>query len=126
MFFLSCVKFFRAVSSIWNVRVYLLTTGNFASQKDVFCWLLRDLNFRINLVPMGFVKSDVAFPESYNYCCSLGTLEKPASCPGPIQCLMDRCWSYLPEERPTFLECLSTIQELMLVHGNQQEWERNR
>ena len=50
----------------------------------------------------------------------LGTLEKPVSCPLPIQDLMSRCWSYLPDDRPSFLECLSTIQEFMLT--KQTDW----
>ena len=44
-----------------------------------------------------------------------GILDVPETCPSVIRDLMIRCWSYLPENRPSFLECLSTIQEFMLI-----------
>jgi len=53
--------------------------------------------------------------EVMSFVCDKGTLDKPKNCPPALSNLMDRCWSYMPEERPSFLDCLSTIQELMLV-----------
>ena len=57
--------------------------------------------------------------EVLEFVCDKGTLDKPASCPPVIRDLMDQCWSYLPNDRPSFLECLSTIQEFMLVRGTE-------
>jgi proto-oncogene tyrosine-protein kinase ROS len=43
-----------------------------------------------------------------------GHLDIHSECPERLQNLMLRCWSYNPEERPTFAECLEQIRELLV------------
>ncbi|KAK8385153.1 hypothetical protein O3P69_012149 [Scylla paramamosain] len=38
-----------------------------------------------------------------------GTLTRPPGCPEELHKLMERCWSYSPERRPTFKECLGVL-----------------
>ena len=42
------------------------------------------------------------------------TLDRPAMCPISLHSLMARCWSFEPEHRPAFAECLVQIQELQV------------
>ena len=43
-----------------------------------------------------------------------GHLEVPPQCPDRLRGLMLGCWSYNPEERPTFAECREHIGELLV------------
>lgn len=43
-----------------------------------------------------------------------GHLEVPPQCPDRLRGLMLSCWSYNPEERPTFAECREHIKELLV------------
>ncbi|XP_042893267.1 proto-oncogene tyrosine-protein kinase ROS-like [Penaeus japonicus] len=47
--------------------------------------------------------------EVLHYVRSGGRLNRPPNCPEELHKLMERCWSYSPENRPTFKECLSTL-----------------
>ncbi|KAK8754621.1 hypothetical protein OTU49_016899, partial [Cherax quadricarinatus] len=38
-----------------------------------------------------------------------GRLNRPPNCPEELHKLMERCWSYSPENRPTFKECLRAL-----------------
>ena len=44
-----------------------------------------------------------------------GTMERPNECPDSIHNLMRKCWTQLPEDRPTFLD----ICQHLLPHSNQ-------
>ena len=44
-----------------------------------------------------------------------GTMERPNECPDSIHILMRKCWTQLPEDRPTFLD----ICQHLLPHSNQ-------
>ncbi|XP_066980698.1 proto-oncogene tyrosine-protein kinase ROS isoform X4 [Macrobrachium rosenbergii] len=47
--------------------------------------------------------------EVLHYVRSGGRLTRPPNCPEELHKLMDRCWSYSPENRPTFKECLTAL-----------------
>lgn len=44
-----------------------------------------------------------------------GTMERPNECSDSIHNLMRKCWTQLPEDRPTFLD----ICQHLLPHSNQ-------
>ncbi|XP_045603691.1 proto-oncogene tyrosine-protein kinase ROS isoform X2 [Procambarus clarkii] len=47
--------------------------------------------------------------EVLHYVRSGGRLNRPPNCPEELHKLMERCWSYSPENRPTFKECLRAL-----------------
>ncbi|XP_071513555.1 proto-oncogene tyrosine-protein kinase ROS isoform X2 [Panulirus ornatus] len=47
--------------------------------------------------------------EVLHYVRSGGRLNRPPNCPEELHKLMERCWSYSPENRPTFRECLNAL-----------------
>ncbi|XP_042220290.1 proto-oncogene tyrosine-protein kinase ROS-like isoform X2 [Homarus americanus] len=47
--------------------------------------------------------------EVLHYVRSGGRLTRPTNCPEELHKLMERCWSYSPENRPTFKECLNAL-----------------
>ncbi|CAL4065204.1 unnamed protein product, partial [Meganyctiphanes norvegica] len=50
--------------------------------------------------------------EVLHYVRSGGRLNRPPNCPEELNCLMERCWSYSPDNRPTFKECLLILMQL--------------
>lgn len=88
-----------------------LIDGVFTTQTDVWAfgvlmWEICTLGqqpyqARSNMEVLTFVKAG-------------GQLELPKQSPDRMNSLMIRCWSYKPEERPTFARCLEEIKELMV------------
>ena len=46
-------------------------------------------------------------------CNSKGHLEVPQKCSNSIAVLMNQCWRYHPEDRPSFATLLNTVEELL-------------
>ena len=88
-----------------------LSDGIFTSQSDVWAfgvllweiWTLgqQPYSAKTNHEVMVYVKEG-------------NTLDRPSMCPISLHSLMARCWAFEPEQRPTFAECLTQIQELQV------------
>ncbi|XP_071445601.1 proto-oncogene tyrosine-protein kinase ROS [Hetaerina americana] len=86
-----------------------LVDGVFTCQSDVWsfgvlAWEILTLGqqpypARNNLEVLHFVRNG-------------GRLSRPANCPDVLHTLMNQCWSYNPESRPTFKHCLQALEEL--------------
>ncbi|XP_055298116.1 proto-oncogene tyrosine-protein kinase ROS isoform X4 [Sitodiplosis mosellana] len=86
-----------------------LVDGVFTSQSDIWafgvlCWEIMTLGqqpypARTNVEVLHYVRDG-------------GRLDKPSNCPDDLYQLMLKCWSYRPEERPTFRYCLDVLQSL--------------
>jgi proto-oncogene tyrosine-protein kinase ROS len=88
-----------------------LSDGIFTSQSDVWAfgvllweiWTLgqQPYSAKTNHEVMVYVKDR-------------NTLDRPSMCPISVHSLMARCWEFEPDQRPTFAECLTQIQELQV------------
>ncbi|XP_037036977.1 protein sevenless isoform X3 [Bradysia coprophila] len=86
-----------------------LVDGVFTSQSDIWafgvlCWEILTLGqqpypARNNLEVLHYVRDG-------------GRLGKPSDCPTELYNLMQLCWSYEPDERPTFRYCLEILEKL--------------
>ncbi|XP_055681919.1 protein sevenless isoform X2 [Lutzomyia longipalpis] len=86
-----------------------LVDGVFTSQSDIWafgvlCWEIMTLGqqpypARNNLEVLHYVRDG-------------GRLTRPTDCPEDLYQLMLKCWSYCPEDRPTFRYCLEVLQTL--------------
>ncbi|XP_031627487.1 proto-oncogene tyrosine-protein kinase ROS-like isoform X2 [Contarinia nasturtii] len=86
-----------------------LVDGVFTSQSDIWafgvlCWEIMTLGqqpypARNNVEVLHYVRDG-------------GRLDRPMNCPDDLYQLMLKCWSYRPEERPTFRYCLDILQSL--------------
>lgn len=53
-------------------------------------------------------------------------MEKPNKCPDAIYNLMQMCWNFVPENRPTFEEIIGNINSLMMkVNGGYVRMDSN-
>ncbi|GAB0094112.1 Tyrosine-protein kinase receptor [Sergentomyia squamirostris] len=86
-----------------------LVDGVFTSQSDIWafgvlCWEIMTLGqqpypARTNVEVLQYVRDG-------------GRLTRPADCPEDLYQLMLKCWSYCPEDRPTFRYCLEILEAL--------------
>lgn len=86
-----------------------LVDGVFTSQSDIWafgvlCWEIMTLGqqpypARNNVEVLHYVRNG-------------GRLGRPSGCPDELYKLMLKCWSYLPEDRPTFRYCLEVLEDL--------------
>ncbi|XP_028033617.1 proto-oncogene tyrosine-protein kinase ROS isoform X3 [Bombyx mandarina] len=91
------------------MAVECLVDGVFSCQSDVWawgvlCWEILSLGQQpypacTNREVLGYVRAG-------------GTPDRPPNCSPAFYELLQKCWSYRPERRPSFRECLSTVSAL--------------
>ncbi|XP_038214357.1 proto-oncogene tyrosine-protein kinase ROS [Zerene cesonia] len=91
------------------MAVECLVDGVFSCQSDVWawgvlCWEVLSLGAqpypgRTNRQVLGFVRAG-------------GTPDRPPNCPHLLYELLQKCWSYSAEARPSFRECLCVVTSL--------------
>ncbi|XP_068617317.1 proto-oncogene tyrosine-protein kinase ROS [Battus philenor] len=91
------------------MAVECLVDGVFSCQSDVWawgvlCWEVLSLGqqpypARTNRQVLGYVRAG-------------GTPDRPPNCPAPLYELLQKCWSYNAEARPSFRQCLEVVTSL--------------
>ncbi|XP_037079270.1 proto-oncogene tyrosine-protein kinase ROS-like [Pollicipes pollicipes] len=89
-----------------------LIDGVFASQSDV--WAFGVLLWEV------MTKGQQPYPARTNlevlqYVREGGTLSRPDPCPQQMFELMQQCWEYVADDRPTFQHCLQCLQQIQVA-----------
>ncbi|XP_077293792.1 receptor protein-tyrosine kinase sevenless [Arctopsyche grandis] len=92
------------------MAVECLTDGVFSRASDVWAWAV--LCWEVTALgrqPYSALPNHAVM----RYVRGGGKLQRPNNCPIPLFMLLQKCWSYNPDQRPTFKYCLEVLEELI-------------